>query len=104
MVLIIIGWQSGWRSGRQWGWRRMARGELLAVAACCFVHGRRIQRTLVASGRAMILNVYTEPEFRRLGIARQIMGTILDWIRGRGLRSAHLHASDEGRSLYEAGI
>ncbi|HEY4841538.1 MAG TPA: GNAT family N-acetyltransferase [Terriglobales bacterium] len=51
--------------------------------------------------RAMILNVYTEPEFRRLGVARRIMQTILDWIRARGLRSANLHASDEGRVLYE---
>lgn len=51
--------------------------------------------------RAMILNVYTEPEFRRLGVARKIVGTILDWIQARGLRSANLHASDEGRVLYE---
>jgi GNAT superfamily N-acetyltransferase len=51
--------------------------------------------------RAMILNVYTEPEFRRQGVARQIMQTILDRIRGQGLRSANLHASDEGRVLYE---
>jgi GNAT superfamily N-acetyltransferase len=51
--------------------------------------------------RAMILNVYTEPEFRRQGVARRIMQTILGWIRARGLRSANLHASDEGRVLYE---
>ncbi len=51
--------------------------------------------------RAMILNVYTEPEFRRQGVARRIVQTILDWIRARGLRSANLHASDEGRVLYE---
>src|ERR1700689_5527500 len=31
--------------------------------------------------RAVILNVYTELEFRNPGIARQIMVTILDWIR-----------------------
>lgn len=51
--------------------------------------------------RAMILNVYTEPEFRRQGVARRIVETILLWIRARGLRSANLHASDEGRVLYE---
>jgi GNAT superfamily N-acetyltransferase len=51
--------------------------------------------------RAMILNVYTEPEFRRQGVARRIVETILRWIRARGLRSANLHASDEGRVLYE---
>jgi GNAT superfamily N-acetyltransferase len=51
--------------------------------------------------RAVILNVYTEPEFRKRGIARQIMLTILDWVKQHGLRSVNLHASDEGRLLYE---
>ncbi|MGA7079011.1 MAG: GNAT family N-acetyltransferase [Terriglobales bacterium] len=51
--------------------------------------------------RAVILNVYTEPEFRKRGIARQIMLTILAWTREHGLRSVNLHASDEGRPLYE---
>src|SRR5271170_4813026 len=42
--------------------------------------------------RAVILNVYTEPEFRKRGIARQIVLTILDWARQRGLRTINLHA------------
>jgi GNAT superfamily N-acetyltransferase len=51
--------------------------------------------------RAVILNVYTEPGFRKRGVARQIVLTILGWARQRGLRAIYLHASDEGRSLYE---
>lgn len=51
--------------------------------------------------RAVILNVYTESEFRRRGVARQVMHVILDWIKARGLRAANLHASHEGRRLYE---
>ena len=51
--------------------------------------------------RAVILNVYTEPEFRKQGIARQIMLRILAWAKERGLRSVNLHASDEGQPLYE---
>jgi GNAT superfamily N-acetyltransferase len=51
--------------------------------------------------RAVIQNVYTEPEFRKRGIARQIMVTILDWAQHRGLRTINLHASHEGRFLYE---
>ncbi len=51
--------------------------------------------------RAVILNVYTEAEFRRRGIARLVMETILDWIKAYGLRAVNLHASDEGRALYE---
>ncbi len=51
--------------------------------------------------RAVILNVYTEQEFRRRGVARLVMETILAWIRGYGLKSVNLHASDEGRALYQ---
>jgi len=51
--------------------------------------------------RAVILNVYTEPEFRKRGIARQIMLTILEWLKEQGLRAVNLHASAEGRPLYE---
>ena len=51
--------------------------------------------------RAVILNVYTEREFRKRGIARQLMLTILAWIKQQGLRAGNLHASAEGRHLYE---
>lgn len=51
--------------------------------------------------RALILNIYTEPDYRKRGIARQIMVTILDWLKSRGLRGVNLHASPEGRHLYE---
>jgi GNAT superfamily N-acetyltransferase len=51
--------------------------------------------------RAVILNVYTEPEFRKRGIARRIMLTILDWVKEKGFRAVNLHASPEGRRLYE---
>jgi GNAT superfamily N-acetyltransferase len=52
--------------------------------------------------RAMILNVYVEPEFRRRGIARKLMETVIDWCRQQGFAHVGLHASDKGRSLYEA--
>lgn len=52
--------------------------------------------------RATILNVYTDPEYRRRGIARQLMQTILAWCRNEGLARVTLHASDEGRHLYES--
>ena len=51
--------------------------------------------------RAVILNVYTEAEFRRRGIARLVMERILAWIKAYGLRGVNLHASENGRALYE---
>ena len=52
--------------------------------------------------RATILNVYTDPEFRRRGIARQLMQTMIAWCRNEGFARVTLHASDDGRHLYES--
>jgi ribosomal protein S18 acetylase RimI-like enzyme len=52
--------------------------------------------------RATILNMYTEPEFRRQGIARRLMLTMLDWCRREGFVNVDLHASNKGRPLYES--
>ncbi len=52
--------------------------------------------------RALILNVYTELEFRRQGLARQLMLLIINWLKDEGLHTVYLHASDDGRPLYEA--
>lgn len=51
--------------------------------------------------RAVILNVYTEPEYRRQGLARQLMLLMIQWLRDEGFTSVALHASVEGRHLYE---
>jgi GNAT superfamily N-acetyltransferase len=51
--------------------------------------------------RATILNMYTDPEFRRQGIARRLMQTMIDWCRKEGFIHVDLHASDKGRPLYE---
>lgn len=52
--------------------------------------------------RATILNVYTDPSHRRRGIARQLMQTIIAWCNDQGFARVTLHASDEGRRLYES--
>lgn len=52
--------------------------------------------------RAWILNMYTEPDTRRLGLAKQLVQTMLDWCRNEGFRSVSLHASPAGRPLYES--
>jgi GNAT superfamily N-acetyltransferase len=50
----------------------------------------------------MIINMYTDPLFRRRGIARKLMEIQIDWCRDNGYRAITLHASDDGRPLYEA--
>jgi GNAT superfamily N-acetyltransferase len=50
---------------------------------------------------AYILNVYTEPDHRRHGLARRLMNEILAWCVAENIPRASLHASEAGRSMYE---
>jgi GNAT superfamily N-acetyltransferase len=51
--------------------------------------------------QALIVNVFTEPQWRRRGLARLLMEKIMAWSREQGIESVVLHASDQGRALYE---
>ena len=51
---------------------------------------------------AHILNVYTEPSYRRRGLARWLMQTMIDWSRDYGVQAITLKASADGRALYES--
>ncbi len=52
--------------------------------------------------RGNILNVYTERKFRRRGLARRLVEVAVAWCRENGIDTVILHASSEGRPLYEA--
>ncbi len=52
--------------------------------------------------RATILNVYTDPAYRRRGLARRLMQTMIAWCKREGFARVSLHASDDGRHLYES--
>src|SRR5262249_4301465 len=51
--------------------------------------------------RAMILNMYVEQQHRRQGIARALMERMIAWCKENEFSYVGLHASDEGRPLYE---
>jgi len=96
-----------------WLLRRMESGEYLAwmaVAADGSIAGGAglwlmdWPPHLLGSGarRGNIVNVYVRRESRRRGIARALMETALEWTRANGVDCVILHASDEGRALYES--
>lgn len=51
--------------------------------------------------RGFVTNVYTRPAYRRQGISRTLMKTLIAWARAHGLLRLLLRASDMGRPLYE---
>jgi GNAT superfamily N-acetyltransferase len=56
----------------------------------------------IAEGRqGLIVNVFTEPEWRRRGLAQLLMEQIIAWSHKHQLDGLVLHASDDGRALYK---
>ena len=49
----------------------------------------------------LVVSMWTEPSHRRRGLGNRVMDAILQWCRARGIRRLTLHASGEGRPLYE---
>jgi GNAT superfamily N-acetyltransferase len=99
--------------GEYFGWLAAPSDDAARIVAGAGVQVRRVlpfpQRWIdrpidsVGFGRqAIVLNVYTEPAFRRRGLAREVMLEILTWARSAGIESLVLHAAPAGRRLYEA--
>jgi GNAT superfamily N-acetyltransferase len=98
-------------SGEYIGWLAILSGRSDDVVAGAGVQVRRVLpfplpradgRVEVAQGRqAIVLNVYTEPAFRRRGLAHRLMQEVLAWARTARIESLVLHAAPDGRPLYE---
>lgn len=52
--------------------------------------------------KAYLMNLYTDPAYRRRGIARQMVNLLLEECRARGISQVTLEATEMGRPLYEA--
>ena len=56
---------------------------------------------LVRGPQGLIMNVFTERAWRRRGVAAALLRELLGWCRASGVESVVLHASADGRPLYE---
>ena len=96
---LAAGWNQTMRD-----WQRVL---LLEPEGCfCFEMDGRVVATTTAvcyEGRvAWIGMVLTHPDFRRMGLARQLMEHALRSLRSRGIIGAKLDATEQGRPLYAA--
>lgn len=51
--------------------------------------------------KAYIINMYTNPKYRRKGIAYKTLDMLIKEIKSKGISSISLEATDMGRPLYE---
>jgi GNAT superfamily N-acetyltransferase len=98
-------------SGDYFGWlasRRNAPQKIIAGAGVIIrevppfpIRHKNGEITIAEGRQGLIVNVFTEPEWRRRGLAKLLMNTIIAWSREQNLDGLVLHASDDGRALYE---
>jgi ribosomal protein S18 acetylase RimI-like enzyme len=58
----------------------------------------------ITGGRGLtgyISNVYTLPEFRKRGIASELMNLLIKYSQDSGLDKLHLGATEDGKDVYE---
>lgn len=75
-------------------------GEVIGCATICYIY---LMPTFDHPGgrRAHIMNVYTRKEYRRQGIAIQMMHMLIEEAKQRGVTELSLDATEDGKPLYE---
>jgi GNAT superfamily N-acetyltransferase len=104
-------------SSREWIARELERGTFYSWVA--EFRGADVGREIVAGGglqvrqlmprpghatggeEGLVLSVWTDVGHRRRGLAQAVVEEILAWCRERGIRRVTLHASEDGRRIYE---
>jgi len=84
------------------GWFAIAKDGSIAAGAGLWLMNWPPGLQTSEPWRGNILNVYTEPEHRRRGLARSLVIAARDWCGTNGVRVVILHSSNEGRALYES--
>lgn len=97
-------------AGEYVGWLAVpADAPAQVIAGAGIQHRRILPRVVdrptgpaVMDGReAIVINVYTDPAWRRRGVAGALMTRLIDDVRAMPVQRLVLHASAEGRPLYE---
>ena len=88
--------------GRYTGWIATDHGRPIASAGLLILDWPPVPLDPGGVLRGYLLNVFVEPDYRRRGLARSLVELCLAEARRRNIRIVSLHASDEGRPLYES--
>jgi ribosomal protein S18 acetylase RimI-like enzyme len=103
MVVAFIPWVADRIArGEYLGWFAKTAAGAVAAGAGMMLMDHPPSPIDLSGKRGYVLNVYVNPEFRRHGLARRLMATILEYCREQHIRLVELHASDAGRHLYES--
>lgn len=77
-------------------------GDIIVSCAFLLVVEKPMSPAFLNGKTGIVLNVYTQPAYRRRGYARAIMAALLDDARAMGLCAVELKATDDGCPLYRS--
>lgn len=80
-----------------WGIRQD--GHLAAIGSLCLFSRIPYQENLTGQ-EGYILNIFTSKNYRKQGMANQILDVIIDEAKKRGVRRLWLSSSDQGKPIY----
>lgn len=84
----------------QWqDWVAVREGQVCGIGALAFLLRPPYSGNPLGLD-AYLLNMYTAPAFRGVGVARAILDAALQDAHARGVRKVILHATEAGRRLY----
>lgn len=86
--------------GDYFAWVAEAEGQIVASTGLWLMEWSPMPRDL-SQRRGRVMDVYVAPNYRRRGLARQLMLALMQWSREHGLQTLMLNASAMGRGLYE---
>ena len=78
-----------------------SRDGRVAGSGCIWLREEQPRPTNMRLLVPYLMSMYTEKQFRRKGVAKLIVKSALKWSREHGYDRVILHASKEGRPVYE---
>lgn len=79
----------------------LEKGKIVACASMSYIE---LMPTFShpTGNRAHLMNVYTNADYRRQGVARKLVQILIDEAKEKGVTEISLDATDLGRPLYES--
>ncbi len=96
---------------RRWILARMNEGKLIAFlvrskgkvagSGCLWLRPEQPRPGLTKLEVPYLMSMYTEQAYRKQGVASRIVQEAIEWSKKHGYERVVLHASEEGRPIYE---
>jgi GNAT superfamily N-acetyltransferase len=98
--ILIDYFQSHLANGEVVVWVAEVDDAIVSTSGLCF--SKIIPGFSLLDGRvAYIMNIYTLPDWRKKGIGKQVFHHILEAAKARNYKRVLLHATEDGRPVYE---